>query len=128
MGSRIEETHIRSRFPGTSTPHCELFPSRATTSKGARGRGRRLKQRRECLALRSLAHPQHLRLSDRTIVLGEANLWGVRGAELTSSGPMSAGSGAELPITYFAHKTTAVRNVRVGTHRVLAARDKTAER
>ena len=39
-------------------------------------------------------------------MLGEANLWGVKGAELTSSEPKSAGSDAKLPITYFAHKTT----------------------
>src|SRR5262249_6489785 len=80
----------RSRFPRTSTPHYELFPGRATTSKGARGRRRRLQQRRECLAFRSLARPQHDRLWNRTIVLGEANLWGVKGAELTSSEPKSA--------------------------------------
>ena len=38
------------------------------------------------------------------------------------------GPGAELPITYFAHKTAAVRDDRVCTRCVLAARDIAAKR
>src|SRR5262249_9084711 len=52
------------------------LPIRATSSKGACDRYRRLQQRRECLALLSPACPRHHRLCDRTIVLGGGRFMG----------------------------------------------------
>ena len=96
---------MRSNFPRTSTPHYELFPSRATSSKGACDRYCRLQQRRECLALLSPACPRHHRLCDRTIVLGGRAIYGESEAlNLRRLSRKVPGPGAVLPITYFAHK------------------------
>src|SRR5262249_10342328 len=119
---------MRSSFPRTSTPHYEFFPSGAISSKGARGRCHGLQRRRDCLALLSPALPRRHRWRDRTIVVGEGDLWEVRGAELASTEPKSAGYGRELPITKFAHIAAIVRNDCVGAALVLAACDVPAER
>src|SRR5215472_186927 len=80
-----------------------------------------------CITFSGLSSaPSIVRSHDRAggrAIYGESEALNLRRLSRKVPGP-----GAELPITYFAHNTTAVRDDRVGALRVLAARDKTAKR